>query len=194
MDDLIQLVQDLPPELYKAIYELTFSTSFKAVYKIDKDYKPPSVLQVSQSLRQALCPMFYAITIFSFTDHVDSIEHLRRWLTSLTNGQRMKLALPITKSTIQILSERKLATTGRINDNLTISRARLTYGDQKAFLILQDRIDQALSSVPCGFNVRLFLEKAPKFRFESDCGPAVWWDWHLDFSKRIRMPRSLVED
>lgn len=43
-------VQALPPELYQEIYDLTFKTAPNVV-SINKDYRPPALLQVKRATR-----------------------------------------------------------------------------------------------------------------------------------------------
>lgn len=83
MTDLASLVQALPGELYNKIYDLTFT--FDDIYNIDRNYKPPSSLQVNRATRNAHMKIYYR-SIF----HV-GMENLIKWLASLTCGQARTL-------------------------------------------------------------------------------------------------------
>jgi hypothetical protein len=60
MASLVKLVQGLPPELFNNIKDLTF-TATKGVVAVDRDYKPPTSLQVSKATREQ-----YAISYYEF--------------------------------------------------------------------------------------------------------------------------------
>lgn len=79
MDDFIQRVQGLPLELFEEIKTLGFTCDPSTV-KIDRDYKPPTILQISSATRATVSQQYYARTIaFRANDALC----LTKWLTSL---------------------------------------------------------------------------------------------------------------
>lgn len=120
MEDLIERVQSLPPELYSEIRDLTFTVNLdsiltpehldprftpelKPVFHINKSWKPPAILQVSRTLREQHSPAFYHAAVFTFADDLadpDNLELLMRWLKSLSPKQ-LKM---VTRSQIRILT------------------------------------------------------------------------------------------
>lgn len=81
MPTLQQHLEDLPPELYDIIYNLTFTPEASA-YHISGSYKPPSTLQINRTIRQLVTKRYYhPKAVFSCTNH----EHCVRWLTSLSD-------------------------------------------------------------------------------------------------------------
>jgi hypothetical protein len=79
-------VHKLPPELFEFIYDSTF-TPTSSIIKIDKDYKPPSNLQVNRELRAQLVDAFYnANTLYIFQD----TELLEKWLESLIKHRNFR--------------------------------------------------------------------------------------------------------
>lgn len=160
-DNLIQRVHDLPPELYKEIHDLTFFTSFEAVYKIDKDYKPPNLLQVNQKWRKAFWRSFYGSRVFSVTGDEDGAQNLKRRLTSLTEEQRLEVVI---RSTIEIHSGLKLR---NASGNRRTIRERLESKDRDALSLLESHIQTALS-FQSTILFRINIEHALRLRFETD--------------------------
>ena len=87
MASLVELVQGLPPELFDIIKDLTF-TATKRVVVIDKDYKPPTSLQVSKATREQYAESYYGYaTTFEVTE-VTELAPFFKYFSSITNGHR----------------------------------------------------------------------------------------------------------
>lgn len=78
MADLISLVQALPQELYDEIHTLTFAPIHGEHY-IDRNYKPPSCLQVSRYTRWLLRLSYYGRDSIFYATKADC----EKWMTSL---------------------------------------------------------------------------------------------------------------
>ena len=66
MAGFITLVQDLPPELFTAIYDHVFTAERGEVVTVDKKYRPPKLLQVNTSSRKRFATSYYDRTTFQF--------------------------------------------------------------------------------------------------------------------------------
>lgn len=78
MATLAGLVQALPLELYNEVYEFTFY-SVPGEHYIDRDYKPPSCLQVDRLTRNRFAQTYYGKgSIFCV-----SRKDCSKWLASL---------------------------------------------------------------------------------------------------------------
>lgn len=84
-DDLIQRVQDLPPELFNHIRDSTFTVEVNKSIQIDTFFTPPGYLQVNRHARRVLALAYYRDNVFQFangfTERNSTI--LVKWLTSL---------------------------------------------------------------------------------------------------------------
>lgn len=78
MKTLQTLLEDLPPELFDEIYSLTFTTT-STITCIDKDYKPPNILQVSRRTREALAESYHGKDSIFYVDKKD----IEKWVTSI---------------------------------------------------------------------------------------------------------------
>jgi hypothetical protein len=79
MDDLIERVQDLPPELFNKFKDLVF-THTPCTLKIDANYKPSKLLEVDKTTRDQFAKTYYGeITTFE----ISYAYHLREWLATL---------------------------------------------------------------------------------------------------------------
>ena len=87
--DLMQRVQDLPPELFNQIYAHVFAVrcnndtrqfpnTAKSVF-ITEAYKHPSILQVSRAHRETVAEHYFANGMFVFT----SVRVFRKFFTTL---------------------------------------------------------------------------------------------------------------
>ena len=90
--DLATCVHDLPGELFNQIYQLTF-TAKPGVRKIDKTYKPPSLLAVDRASRKLFAKSYYGGSgaSFAWNSELKAKEVLIRWLRSLTPHHRRLL-------------------------------------------------------------------------------------------------------
>lgn len=76
---LSTLVQpEIPQELFDIIYDFTFT--IKEIIEINRDYKPPSMLQVNGESRDDLAFRYYTTTTFHSTNRY----LVKKWLLSLT--------------------------------------------------------------------------------------------------------------
>ncbi|KAK3705709.1 hypothetical protein LTR37_013152 [Vermiconidia calcicola] len=87
MDDLTKRVHALPQELYDHIYAEVFTST--KVIKIDRDWLPPSEMQVDRTARKLFAQSYYADET-TFEIH-DDFWKLFRWLESLTEGDLTRL-------------------------------------------------------------------------------------------------------
>ena len=84
---LLQQMERMPQELRDAIHNLVFTAPLlnpaSRTARIDRDYKPPSLLQVDRASRAAHQDAYYSTTTFVIAD-----PNLgRRWARSLTDEQ-----------------------------------------------------------------------------------------------------------
>ena len=88
MDSLASLVQALPPELFRILYDHTFSSSPQEI-TIDAAYTPPSCLQVSQNTRDAFAKTYYTRSIF-YGDN----NSIAKWIVAL-KGNHLDLSAEV---------------------------------------------------------------------------------------------------
>ncbi|GIZ41527.1 hypothetical protein CKM354_000482900 [Cercospora kikuchii] len=82
MDDLISRVHDLPPELFSRIYELVTAVDSELIIDITAAYRPPAIIQLDHSSREALCEQYYSSgTIFRFETAKEDV--VLQWLGSV---------------------------------------------------------------------------------------------------------------
>lgn len=87
-EDTIKLagpIQNLPRELYDAIYDLTFTIDATNVI-ITRELRPPARLHVDSASRKLLASRYYQDTIFYFRE--SSSETLIDWMQSLPAQHR----------------------------------------------------------------------------------------------------------
>ena len=82
-----ELVQALPPELFRDIHDLTFAASSHAKVEIDNSLLPPSILQVDYASRERAAAAYYSAHVFSGTDY----RIVDKWLCSLPQAHRRHL-------------------------------------------------------------------------------------------------------
>jgi hypothetical protein len=80
-------VQALPAELFNDIFDLVFTLPYPNEVVIDKSYRPPVQLQISQALRNEISKTYYRKTKFTASD----LQTLVPWLLSLTRSSRRML-------------------------------------------------------------------------------------------------------
>ncbi|SMR58354.1 unnamed protein product [Zymoseptoria tritici ST99CH_1E4] len=78
---LVEPIQALPQELYDIVRDCTVDEyiPFRTKIKIDKAYKPPMLLGLTERTRYLLSPKYYVTNVFSFTD----LEIGHKWLAAL---------------------------------------------------------------------------------------------------------------
>lgn len=78
-NELIQRIHDLPILVFEIIQDFVFTITPRTTH-IDKNYKPPSILQVDRTSREKLTRQYYSQT--KFTASLKSQE-IVEWATSL---------------------------------------------------------------------------------------------------------------
>lgn len=58
------LLYSLPQELFDKVHEHVFAEAPEKLVVIDKDYKPPSLLQVNRATRAEFAKSYYAYSVF----------------------------------------------------------------------------------------------------------------------------------
>lgn len=160
--NLIERVQSLPPELYNQIYEFTFSLEALTCgerIRVDKSYKPPSILQVSREQRCELFQAFYEYTIFCFTDDPtchNNLEELTFWLKSL----------PITHRKVLNAANIRIVSTIQVPSDIANLREQYKDEDLKTILRMYRRVENALAYA--GYDTRKF--RRLRFQFAAPDG------------------------
>ena len=78
-------VQDLPPELFNEIFDLTFTAPEGIVIAVDKTYQPPGLLHTSSATRSKYASTYYDhYTTFQFSTYT----HFLKFGASLTSTHR----------------------------------------------------------------------------------------------------------
>ena len=86
MLELRQRLDELPAELYSAIYDLVFTVE-AASLSVKPEYLPPTILQVSNATRRQMAQQYYGTSQFHFNDFPLCL----RWLLSLEDEHLMML-------------------------------------------------------------------------------------------------------
>ncbi|KAJ9628523.1 hypothetical protein H2203_002423 [Taxawa tesnikishii (nom. ined.)] len=81
--ELSDLINNLPPELYIQIFDLTFTPDADIRY-IKADYKPPRLLHVNRQSRQRFAKLYYGENAIFHTNGANG----SRWVKSLPQAHR----------------------------------------------------------------------------------------------------------
>ena len=171
----IDRVQNLPAEIYNQILDLTFAVDFKATCRIDKDYTPPSILQVSRTLRALLSPVFYKNTTFVVVEDVTAknrLESLTLWLRSLSPDQLMRATSP----ELRIFSAKTLSIRRDPRARITLERRDLPSRDDWTVRALQRRVYDELENFPL-YGWRMSSAMNVRFRFLTKEGVECECTW-----------------
>lgn len=87
MNNLAQHVQALPQEINDMIFDFTLTGSLSKEYRIDRDYRPPSFLQLNHAIRRKFARMYYSDgSTFTVNRYIANF-----WLGSLSATHRRML-------------------------------------------------------------------------------------------------------
>lgn len=197
-DEFITKVQSLPAELYNEIYNLTFTADFEETCKINRHYKPPSILQVNKRWRSALSPSFYRDTIFvakeldasprppalstwfkSFSSEQGAnprLSYLSKWFKSLSAEQRDYMP----GSEFRVLSTLKINSQ---HDKNGIGEGVLTTQKSQALYSLRYCMIVAMTPFPTSWRCRMMQHIRFHCASATQPGQEVVFEW--DFIRKL---------
>lgn len=169
MDEFIRRVQSLPPELYIQIHDLTFKDEFPATCRIDRNYRPLSILQVNRKWRSALSPAFYDRTIFTVVDSVDDLTGLSKWIRSLPRKHITRITFP----ELRILSTRRIEIVRDYEVSRVLTWATHDLCCEADLTTAREAVDTFLKVFPSLKDTRIM--KNVRWHFQtSSCGEVVF--------------------